>query len=250
MTVQASLQALREAMITWNEAGAQNGAFVAFQLDEPMDNLKRSFNPVGLNRNVVVWLTDRWGNDEEDYSPLAVAVTTLTFIADPGAPDDGEILDADIEFNGIHQTFSAEPDGEPGKHDVQNTLTHELGHVLGLDHTCHDGEIFPRPVDHNGNPVPDCQPASDLPDEVKNATMYNYSVEGEIDKRSLEPDDIQGLQTIYPLARDPKIYSRVDFTQKTCGCSAGSNGNPGLPIPLALGLLLWMALSRTRRSDR
>jgi predicted Zn-dependent protease len=55
--------------------------------------------------------------------------------------------------------------------DVQNIATHEMGHTLGL---------------------------SDLyTDSCNTVTMYGYSTEGDIEKRSLASPDITGLQILY-----------------------------------------------------
>lgn len=56
-----------------------------------------------------------------------VAITPISF--DVGT---GNILDADILFNGKDYTFST--DGTPTTFDVQDVLTHEIGHFVGLDH--------------------------------------------------------------------------------------------------------------------
>ncbi len=125
------------------------------------------------NHNVVVF---REGTgDPQDawpHTPGALAITTVTFNSRTG-----RILDADIEVNGAvrgqnQYTFGAcNVDGSDcaGKQDIQNTLTHEFGHVLGLDH----------PME-------------------RDATMYGSAEPGELKKRSLEDDDRAGICTIYP----------------------------------------------------
>jgi len=55
--------------------------------------------------------------------------------------------------------------------DVQNIATHELGHGIGLS------DVYKTPCG--------------------NVTMYGYSDNGDISKRSLEQPDITGLQTLY-----------------------------------------------------
>ena len=60
----------------------------------------------------------------------------------------GEILDADLVFNGRDFRFAI---GDPGTIrspviDLQATTTHEIGHILGIDHTGLIGTAARRPV--------------------------------------------------------------------------------------------------------
>ena len=59
-------------------------------------------------------------------------------------------------------------DGRSTAYDVQNTITHEFGHGLPLQHTSYTA-----------------------------ATMYQYTYLGETAKRSLYYDDINGIRAIY-----------------------------------------------------
>lgn len=83
--------------------------------------------------------------------------------------DDGSILDVDIVLN---SSFKWATDGSPGNMDVQDALTHEIGHFCGLNDLYRD--------------------------EDKEKTMYGYIDLGETKKRTLDPDDAAGLVAIYP----------------------------------------------------
>jgi Matrixin len=116
---------------------------------------------------------------DENLKGGVIATTTTTTNRNTG-----EIIDTDTEFNeapnttdGSHFIFTA-IDGPPCagptdtgcvQFDVQNTMTHEAGHTLGLDHT-------PDP----------------------RATMFATSPSGETSKRILGQDDINGICAIYP----------------------------------------------------
>jgi len=131
----------------------------------------------------------------------------------------GEIVEADVEVNADTSTPSAFMWADldvtatnGGYHDLQNALTHEMGHFIGLDHTC---ELAPGAaageVDDLGNAVPDCGDATAAEME---ATMYPSSEAGDVSKRSLSQDDRNGLCAIYPVGTNPV----------TCGASSASSG--------------------------
>ncbi|MBN1585189.1 matrixin family metalloprotease [Candidatus Uhrbacteria bacterium] len=79
------------------------------------------------------------------------------------------LLDTDTVLNTYYQWSTS---GEPNKIDVQSVVAHELGHWLVL------GDLF------GGS------------DTEK--TMYYSILPGETKKRSLETDDINGINYVYP----------------------------------------------------
>ena len=82
-----------------------------------------------------------------------------------------DIFEADVALNSSYDWSIAEVP-PPGLIDVQNVATHELGHALGLKDTY--------------DPLY-CE-----------STMYGLATWAETKKRTLEPDDIEGLQAVYP----------------------------------------------------
>ena len=207
--------------------------------------------------NTVKYRHDRWcrppvdGDDEECYSHSAAAITTLIHVDRPGTEEDGRLLDADIEMNAVDFAFGVDGSslGTGTLADVQNTLTHELGHLLGLDHTCWDREGDP-PLDGDGARVPLCRPSAALSSEVVGATMYNFQMAGETSKRSIEDDDVRGGCALYPIASDPATCEPVSAPGGGgCGCVVASRATRGRGHGLLLGLLgvLGMACLVARR---
>lgn len=189
----------------------------------------------------VTWCRPGEGNDPPHcYEATTAGVTNVTYIDSPGDERDGEIVDADIEINGVH--FAIAMDGvslgEGCYAELGNTLTHEVGHLLGLEHTCRVPDDPPR-IDHEGNPVPLCSETADP--AILDATMYNFQDCGEIKKESLEPDDIAAICSIYPIADDPMECKGVG----SGGCAAGR----GASGPAALALI-GLALATTARRRR
>jgi MYXO-CTERM domain-containing protein len=164
---------------------------------------------------------DCWDGTLHGDSVIATTTTTARSLT-------GEILDTDIELNdapsstGSKFTFTT-VDGLPCttptetgcvRIDVQNTVTHEAGHSLGLDHS-------PDP----------------------NATMYDSAPSGQTSKRILGTDDITGICTIYP--RGAATVTCLAPGSSGCGCSQGQNG-PGA----ALGALALLLQIRRRSRSR
>jgi hypothetical protein len=190
--------------------------------------------------NNMVFRTSSWS-----YDPRALAITTVF-----AQETDGMILDADVELNAVpptvdrHMMFRwgdlVSGEGVVGvTEDLQNTLTHELGHFLGLDHNCYlRGE--PSRTDHTGRATPYCDDASA---EEKEATMFASVTTGDTARRTLAADDVAGVCAIYPTAG-------ARCSDEGTGCAMA----PARPaagawalLPLGLGLALVSARRRRRR---
>lgn len=99
-----------------------------------------------------------------------IAITTINW------DEQGRVTDTDITFNGRDFTFSVtEAFPGPGPVDLQDVMTHEVGHLIGLDHTPLVGPTSIRPT---MNPFA----SQDQPGMA----------------RTLEPDDVAGATALYP----------------------------------------------------
>jgi MYXO-CTERM domain-containing protein len=148
-------------------------------------------------------------------------------------------------LNAVHFAISSEGRSLGGLaclSDLANTLTHEVGHLLGLDHTCRLGNE-PARLDNQGNLVPQC--SSDLPSEILEATMHPSQECGETKKITLEADDIDAICSVYAMVQDPRTCERVSLGRRRGFCSVGpapgrSDDLLSLLWPLAAaGLLLF-----------
>lgn len=184
--------------------------------------------------NLIKFRDGTWGrpavgdDPARTYSESAAGLTTAVYIDDAKSTRDGAILDADIELNGVNFAISA--NGQSDKPppigclaDLQNTLTHELGHLHGLEHPCLAfGD--PARVDDQGQPVPSCSSA--LPPEILDATMYNFQDCGETKKSTLSPDEVQSMCDIYPKSEDPGTCEPVGAATGGGCCSAAGDDRP------------------------
>ena len=152
------------------------------------------------NQNSILALED-W-----PYSEDALAVTLVTLNARTN-----EVLDADVAFNVKSHRFRVLSDAGQGSanfDDVQNTVTHELGHVLGLMHN----------------------------DVAQDLVMYPSAPPGELIKRTLKNDDRDGLLSLYGTAPSSEAAPQV-------GCSSTGFSSGWV---IFAGLLL--ALLRPRKA--
>jgi hypothetical protein len=231
----SELGALARAIDNWRRATEHCGYLRLLTLAPRPDALP-AFVRHGYNENVVFFVEQGWRHE-----PTATALTTVKYLSRPGRAGDGKILDADIEVNA--EGFSFSTTGDPAAADLEAVLTHELGHVIGLDHPCDDGTADDDSrIDDAGQPIPRCL---DAPPEMRATTMFNFAEPGEQQKRTPEADDARGFCETYPLSAAPPRCAPVD-SRLAGGCALGPcSASSTSPAPL----LLLLALVR-RRSFR
>jgi hypothetical protein len=224
------------SIATWNTATASCTSF-------KVTDVGKKAMEVGNDKINLIKLRDTmWGrpasgsDPARTYSPNAAGITTAVYVDDATSSRDGAIVDADIEINGVNFAISANnvtTGTAPCHAELQNTLTHELGHLHGLEHPCLAPGDPPR-VDNLGNPVPACGATTDP--KILDATMYNYQECGEKKKEDLSSDDIQAICDIYK--------------NDDGGCHCSASGRPGASLLLAgvTGLLVMRRRKSSRRA--
>ncbi len=160
--------------------GAWQGAAcsdIRFSFEGVDPEFEPGFRAGGLNANGIGH-AESWPHD-----PEAIALTTTSFDT-----RSGRLLDADIELNGDDHRFviaDVACDAETGEMDLENVLTHEVGHFVGLDH-------------------PPSTPSN------ATTTMFGTSSPCETSKRSLSQGDLLGLCTIYPVGEPTRSCHAPD----------------------------------------
>ena len=250
---------IHAAMQAWRDA-TQACSYLTLTYVEPAP-LEAHYD--GLN--VIKFRTDRWCHPDDSqskdvcYSKVAAAITTVFYVDQKGASNDGALLDTDVELNNIDFTFQvvdpAAPLSMPARDgtsvaDFENTMVHELGHLQGLDHTCKDASTPSYEVDDTGAAPPACSGLSGLPgaeiQKITEATMYNSATPGETKKRTPEADDVAGICDAYPLAQAPSTCKAPSLTGYGKGCSYGARGNLPRGVTLLLCGLAAIVLRRRR----
>jgi hypothetical protein len=157
----------------------------------------------------IILRTGAWCRDPaamtDCHADNLVALTTSFVRNSPGAADDGQILEADIEVNSVYFSFALIPSGPvpAGEYhveyyDLTSALTHEAGHFLGLAHDCRQsGEIIL--VDEYGVAAPDCSSAAAQTAAVLDDTMYPVLNPLDVTQRTLAGEDVKAACDIYPL---------------------------------------------------
>lgn len=173
----------------------------------------------GANANVIAFRDGVWPHEDS-----ALALTTVTFKV-----DGGEIYDVDMEIhsNPAEVKLAIADPIPAGQYDLRSIVTHEAGHFLGLAHTARSNV---------------------------QATMFESYRPGETFMRDLAADDVCGLCTAYPPARnaacDPTPRGGLSSTcgggekDKSCHCGApgAARGGGGIAAVAVLA-----ALARRRR---
>lgn len=113
-------------------------------------------------------------NQNEAYfanisDPGVIAVTIVWGIFS-GPPFGRELVEWDQVYDDVEYDWSAEPGGVAGRMDLDNIVTHEIGHSFGM------GDLYNSCVDE---------------------TMYGYADFAETKKRDLNSGDITGIDKLY-----------------------------------------------------
>jgi len=152
------------------------------------------------NHVIVVQKASEWS-----HGAGVIALTTV------GADQDAQIGDADIELNDAAYIYTNSDLPPATIVDVSNTLTHEIGHFIGLDHSA-----------------------------VAGATMAPNAPPGELGKRTLATDDLDGLCAIYPPPNAPPAPG------PTCASARAAPDSPVALVALVLMGLCGLAWSLLR----
>jgi hypothetical protein len=239
-----------EAAATWNATDCGMGISLSPQFDiailqDTNACTHAGHNTRGNNVNSVIFVPTATEWATRGWDSRAFAVTLDWHIATTG-----EIVDVDMELDESRGRWTIcdptgctymgvlcdpymgcsrqddSPNGSPV--DLQNVITHEMGHYLGLGHTT---------ADH------------------MDAVMYASAPFGQITKRYLTADDVAGLCAAYPPGSLPATCNRepvgglsLDCQAHDCGCGVPGAGSRDDTAPFVLGLVA-LAIVR-RRSVR
>ena len=270
------------AIEIWNNATSSCSSMKVMSLGR--DTLEVGNDGVNLIKlRDTTWGRPAVGNDPARmHSPQAAGITVATYVdvckdKDTGrckascmdasgrcsttSAHDGAILDADIEINGVNFDIAVngQSSGPRGLciAELQNTLTHELGHLHGLEHPClASGD--PDRVDNVGNPVPDCSTVlanRTLPANMRilESTMYNFQECGETSKETLSDDDIQSMCVVYPASAPLACAAPGSGSGDGGGCcSASGDSRPdgALLMAGAVALLVRRRVQADRGQQR
>ena len=156
--------AIQESFASWNGV---NGTDLNFTYGGSTEN-----KTAGKDSENIVFMEDsNWM-----YGQGVIAITITTF-----KTDSGRVVDADIALNDVDYDWTtvnpADDDSLNGKVDIQNIVTHEIGHFIGLDHSSEE-------------------PFEEIA-SYRNAAMFFSSYPGDIAHRTLNDDDRAAKRFLY-----------------------------------------------------
>jgi hypothetical protein len=210
--------AMDSVVASWMDVVCKDGAPPELDLvvEGTRRNARAGFSPGAVNINSIDFVDSGWTGPKG-----AAAVTTATV-----NEQTGELVDVDIRINSGEFPIAITPG--PNELSLLGLLTHEVGHLIGLDHS-----------------------------PVKEATMRDGAettgASQVVELESLAPDDIAGVCAIYETApvrptqpTEPDPTATPGGGDGTCALHspAGTGGSPGA---IALAFAAVVALRRRAR---
>jgi hypothetical protein len=202
---------------SWLAARCTAGApSITVGMTEQIECDHPEYNQSAANANVWMFRDDAW--PYPDSIDSTIALTTVTY-----DPENGDILDADVEVDSFDHAVSA---GTGVGFDLKAIVVHEAGHFFGLSHS-----------------------------SVFASSMYsNYSSAD----ATLDADDFAGICDAYPPGRAAKVdaclprhgFSAQCAPAETNSCNAGRIGvhtRDAVPSFLSVAAALWLLVSRSKR---
>ncbi len=154
------LQALRDSFAQWTGHDCSDASFS--ELGTSTNKSLTSIGGAQNGKNELAFIEDSWA-----FGSFVLGVTGPFF-----SPN-GAIAEADIAFNGVNHTWSADG-ASAGTMDVMNVAVHEIGHYFGLQHAL---------TGYDPSNPPTMAPQADP----------------SLKSRDPEDDDVAGLCFLYPL---------------------------------------------------
>jgi uncharacterized protein (TIGR03382 family) len=185
------LPAIHAAFASWSNASQGRLSFTdqgTTQLGPPAEGDNRLGVPVTIS-----WEQNQWSYEGDNQAVAILVEDVGTHV----------IVRADIVFNGVTHNWANLTDGQahPGADDVQNTMTHEVGHLVGFGHP---------------------------PDTT--SAMFPSTYPGDLSRRTLDANDVGGIDALYaaPSANPGQAL----------GCSSGGGGFSSALVLLLVVVLL------------
>jgi len=151
------------------------------------------------------------------HSKKIAALTTVMY-----REDTGELVDADVEFNQESEKFTV--DGSVDSFSLRYTMTHEIGHLLGLDHS-----------------------------SINASVMGVNSVPKHVGDFALHADDSNAIGAAYPPGEGEASCSNASFhAPESSHCPAepepeGCSGTKSHPVHIVFAVLILLGLLPARR---